>query len=83
MDLINLSRGGFISGRSKQFCWFQQPEQEEDDLNPTDDGEATEKPQGASNHAQLGIELHLLVSLDVVEGRRVNVDLHKLESWRW
>ena len=56
-----------------------QPDQEEDDLNPTDDGEATEKPQGASDHAQLGVELHLLVFLDVVEGGRVKVDLHQLK----
>ena len=69
--------------------WFWDPkrrndfEQEEDDLNSTDDGEATEKPQGAPNHAQLGVELHLLVSLDVVEGGRVKVDLHKLQGWGW
>ena len=56
------------------------PEKKEDDLNPTDDGEACEESHGASNKAQLGLHLDLLVSLDVVEGGRVKVDLHQLKS---
>ena len=56
------------------------PEKKEDDFNPTDDGEACEESHGASNKAQLGLHLDLLVSLDVVEGGRVNVDLHKMEG---
>ena len=48
-----------------------QPKQEEDDLNPTDDGEASEESHGASNETQLGLRLDLLVSLDVVKGGRV------------
>ena len=56
------------------------PEKKEDDLNPTDDGEACEESHGASNKAQLGLHLGLLVSLDVVEGGCVKVDLNKLKS---
>ena len=47
------------------------PKQKEDDLNPTDDGEASEESHGASNETQLGLRLDLLVSLDVVKGGRV------------
>ena len=56
-----------------------QPEEEEDDLNPTDDGEASEEPHGASNETQLGLRLDLLVPLDVVIGCRGEVDLNQLE----
>ena len=62
---------------------MERPEEKEDDLNTTDDGEPSEEPHGASNETQLGLHLDLLVSLDVVEGRRVKVDLHQLKSWRW
>ena len=46
-------------------------EEKEDDLNPADDGEASEESHGASNETQLGLRLDLLVSLDVVKGGRV------------
>ena len=62
--------------------WYQS-EKKEDDLNPTDDGEASEESHGASNETQLGLRLDLLVSLDVVKGGRVKVDLHQLEGWGW
>ena len=62
--------------------YWKRPEEKEDDLNPTDNGEASEKSHGASNETQLGLLLDLLVSLDVVEGGRVKVDLHQLEGWR-
>ena len=55
-------------------------EEKEDDLNPTDDGEASEESHGASNETQLGLRLDLLVSLDVVKGGRVKVDLHQLKG---
>ena len=55
-------------------------EEKEDDLNPTDDGEASEESHGASNETQLGLRLDLLVSLDVVKGGRVKEDLHQLEG---
>ena len=57
-----------------------QPEEKEDDLDAADDGEPGEKPHGASDEAQLGLHLDLLVSLDLVKGGRVKVDLHQLES---
>ena len=56
------------------------PEEKEDDLHPANDGKASEKSHGASNETQLGLRLDLLVSLDVVKGGRVKVDLHQLEG---
>ena len=56
------------------------PEEKEDDLYATDDGEPSEEPHGASDETQLGLRLDLLVSLDVVKGRRVKVDLNQLKS---
>ena len=58
----------------------KESEEKEDDLDSADDGEPSEEPHGASNEAQLGLDLDLLVSLNVVEGRRVKVDLHQLKS---
>ena len=55
------------------------PEEEEGNLNSTGDGKSSEKSHGASNETQLGLSLDLLVSLDVVKGGRVKVDLHQLE----
>ena len=63
--------------------WSDQPAKIEDDLDPADDGEPGEEPHGASDKTQLTLNLDLLVSLDVVEGRRVKVDLHQLEGWLW
>ena len=65
------------------FLFFQQPDQEEDDLNPTDDGESREESHGSTNQAQLGLGLDLLVSLAFVKGCRVKVNLHQLESGLW
>ena len=48
--------------------------QEEDDLDAADDGEPRKESHRASDETQLGFGLDLLVSLDVVEGRRVEVD---------
>ena len=59
------------------------PEDKEDDLNATDDGESSEESHGASNETQLGLRLDLPVSLDVVKGRRVEVDLHQLKGGGW
>ena len=75
-------------------CWFEiyqvfwwcwcclpfRPEEKEDDLDATDDGEPSEKPHSASNETQLGLRLDLLVSLDVVKGGRVKVDFHQLKG---
>ena len=56
------------------------PEKKEDNLNPTDDGEAGEESHGASNETQLGLRLDLLVPLDVVKSGRVKEDLNPLDS---
>ena len=56
------------------------PEEKEDDLDPADDGEASEESHGASNKTQLGLRLDLLVSLDVVKGGRAEKDLHQLQG---
>ena len=56
------------------------PEEREDDLNSADDGKSSEKSHGASNKTQLGLRLDLLVSLNVVEGGRVEKDLHQLQG---
>ena len=59
---------------------YNWPEYKEDDLNSTDDGEASEETHGASNETQLGLRLDLLVSLDVIKGWRVKANCHKLEG---
>ena len=61
--------------------YWKRPEEKEDDLNPTDDREASEEPHGASNKTQLGLRLDLPVPLDVVKGGRVKENLHQLEGW--
>ena len=60
------------------FDQLWKPENEEKDLDTTDDGESSKKSHSASNETQLGFRLDLLVSLDVVKGGRVKVDLHQL-----
>ena len=57
-----------------------EPEEKEDDLDAADDGEPCEKAHGASDETQLGLRLDLLVSLDVVKGCRVKVDLHQMKG---
>ena len=59
---------------------YNEPEEKEDDLDATDDGEASEETHGASNETQLGLRLDLLLFLNVVKGRRVKVDLHQPNS---
>ena len=56
------------------------PEEKENDLNTTDDGEPREESHGASDETQLGLRLDLLVSLDVVEGRSVKVDVDQVQT---
>ena len=58
----------------------EKPEEKEDDLDATDDGKPTKESHGASDETQLGLSLDLLVSLDLVVGGRVKVDLHQLEG---
>ena len=64
---------------AKKYLKSGQPKEKEDDLNPADDGESREESHGSTNQAQLGLCLDLLVSLDVVEGGRVEVDLNQLD----
>ena len=58
----------------------EQSEQKEDDLDSADDGESRQESHGASDETQLGLDLDLLVSPDVVEGGCVKEDLHQLKS---
>ena len=51
-----------------------------DDLDPTEDGEAGEEPHGAADEAELGFQCHLHVSLYLVIGGRVEVDLYQLQG---
>ena len=56
-------------------------DEEVDYLDPTDDRESREKSHGAPNEAELGLKLDPLVSLDLVKGGRVKVDLNHLWCW--
>ena len=42
------------------------PEKVVDDLNPTEDGEASEKAHRASNEAQLGFHCHLEIVTNII-----------------
>ena len=46
-----------------------------DDLDPAEDGEAGEESHGATNEAELGLQGYLYVSLYLVIGGRVEVNL--------
>ena len=51
-----------------------------DDLNPTEDGEAGEEPHGAADEADLSCKGHLDISLYLVIGGCVEVDLDQLQG---
>ena len=53
------------------------------DLDPTEDGEAGEEPHGAANEAKLGLQGHLHISLDLIVGGSVEVNLNYLERLEW
>ena len=53
---------------------YNWPEEKEDDLNATDDGEAIEESHGAANETQLGLPLVILVSLDIVNASSVKTN---------
>ena len=63
------------------WSYCKRPDEKEDNLNPTDDGEASEESHGASNETQLGLRLDRPVSLDVVKGGRVKANFHQLKGW--
>ena len=50
-----------------------------DELNSADDGESGEKSHGAPDQAQLGLELDLLVPLNLVVGGRVKEYVDELQ----
>ena len=58
---------------------MERPEEKEDDLNPTDDGESSEKSHCASNKTQLALKLDLLVPHNLVVGGRVKEYVDKLQ----
>ena len=51
--------------------------QKEENLNATNDRKPRKESHGASNEAELGLCLDLLVPLDVVKGGRVKIDTDK------
>ena len=51
-----------------------------DDLHAAEDGEAGEESHGAADQTQLGVDRHLHVSLYLVIGGRVKVDLNHLQG---
>ena len=59
---------------------IEPPANKQYDLDAADDGEPSEEPHGSPNEAQLCLHLDLLVSLDLIKGRRVKVDLNQLKS---
>ena len=73
----------FQNGTLRHLDGADQLEKKEDDLNTTYDRESSEESHGSTNETKLGLGLDLLVSLNVVEGRRVKEDLHQLKSWVW
>ena len=66
--------------------WFcdlkrrNESEEEKDDLDTAHDREACEESHGASDETDLGVNLDLAVSLNVVKGCRVKVDLDELKG---
>ena len=67
----------------KKICAFKSykklPQEKENYLNPTDDGESSKESHGASNETQLGLRLDLLVSLNLVKGGCFKADLNNLK----
>ena len=55
-----------------------------DDLDPTEDGEASEETHRSSDEAKLGFQGHLLVLFHFVIGGCVNEDLNEVQfSFVW
>ena len=50
-----------------------------DDLDPTEDGEASEETHRSSDEAKLGFQGHLLVLLHFVVGGGVKEDLNEVQ----
>ena len=60
--------------------WHDKFDSKVDNLDPTEDGEACEKPHGATDEAELGLQGHLHILLYLVIGGRVKVDLDQLQG---
>ena len=60
-------------------CYFHGHEEFDgkvDDLNPTEDGKASEESHGAADEAELGLQSHLHILLYLVIGGCVKVNLY-------
>ena len=66
-----------------KFSEVDQPEEKEDDLDPTDDGEPGEEPHGASDETELCLKLDFFIPLYLVKGCRVKVDLNQVNRGFW
>ena len=55
-------------------------DQKKEKLDSTDDRESSKKSHGATNETELPFKLDLRVSFDLVECRRVKVNLDKVET---
>ena len=60
--------------------WDEKLHWKVDDLNATEDGEASEEPHGAADEAELGLQGHLHILLYLIVGGRVKVDLDQLQG---
>ena len=56
----------------------KEPEDVVDDLDPTEDGEASEETHRSSDEAKLGFQGHLLVLFHFVVGGGVKEDLNEV-----
>ena len=59
----------------------KEPDGVVDDLDPTEDGEASEETHRSPDEAKLGLQGHLLVLFNLVIGRGVKVDLNEVDSF--
>ena len=57
----------------------KEPDGKVDDLNSTEDGEASEEAHRSPNEAKLSLQGHLLVLFNLVKGRRVKEDLNEVD----
>ena len=76
LKLVPCWQNNIILGNSERPDQF---DQKEDNLDAADDGESSEEPHGASDEAELCIELDLLVAFYLVKGCRVKVDLNQVK----
>ena len=61
--VLNFVFGSQHKLRPAGFEWQKELEEKVDDLDPTEDGEASEEPHGASNQTQRCLSRHLLICL--------------------